>query len=89
MKANEVLKMSKKQTDELGKKYGKLQCELLNPLIKRLLNKFRKKQMPSHPELVMSTFRDSIIIADNRKRELWEGKKDINDEWYFQIIGKF
>lgn len=55
----------------------------------RMLAKWRKPRLPSHPDIVMTSHRDSIILADNRKRELWEIRKDINDQWQFQIIGRF
>ena len=64
-------------------------CELpKESWINRLLKKWRKPRLPNHPDIVMTTYRDSIILADNKKRELWEIKKDINEQWKFQIIGK-
>lgn len=65
-------------------------CELpRQSWLQRFLNKWRKPRLPTHREIVMTQYRDSIILADNRKRELWEIKKDINDQWCFQVIGRF
>jgi len=50
----------------------------------------RRARFLNSPSLVMTGYRDKIIIADNVMREIWEGwHDDATDQWQWRKIGWF
>ena len=57
---------------------------------RRMVKKWRTPRIPSHPDLVMCQYRDSIMLADNRKRELLcITRSEIDGQWKIEIVARF
>ena len=76
----------------LGKRPGTVfMCALpKESWFRRMMKKWRKPRIPSHPELVMCAYQDKIMIADNRKRELLcVTHSVIDNDWRVEVVAKF
>lgn len=57
---------------------------------KKWLESRRKPRIPAHPDVVLCQYRNGVLMADNRRRELlFIQLSDIDFQWKIEVVGRF